>query len=172
MVAVLFRAVLIAAMIVSAHAMRTCSRCTFENTDATVRACVMCVKYLACHERRLKQNILELDDKQTGEGKMRVTLADSSVRRASRGARQPFGSSLEEFNAALDDVADLAHDIHEKINVRLMNTDAEERWVRRMEVALDLRVMAYPTGDLGRTALATAIAASLRLTSIGLPASG
>ena len=123
-------------------------------------------EYLACHERRLKQNILELDDKQTGEGKMRVTLADSSVRRASRGARQPFASSLEEFNAALDDVADLAHDIHEKINVRLMNTDAEERWVRRMEVALDLRVMAYPTGDLGRTALATAIAASLRLTSI------
>ena len=121
-------------------------------------------EYLSLHEVRLKQRILELNDKQTGAGLMKVQLADSSSLRASRG-RGNFASVLEEFNAALDDLADLAHDIHEKINERLMNTDAEERWVRRMEVALDLRVMAFPTSTVGKAALTSAVLAQARLVS-------
>ena len=95
-------------------------------------------EYLAHHEQRLKASTLELEDKQTGQGLVRVQLADSSALRASRG-RANFTGPVAEFNSALDDLADLAHDMHEKINARLMNTDAEERWVKRMEAALDLR---------------------------------
>ena len=129
-------------------------------------------EYLAFHEARLKQLTLELNDKQTGEGLVKVKLAESSSQRAARG-RATFASPLEEFNAALDDLADLAHGIHTKINERLMNTDAEERWVRRMEVALDLRVMAFPTSASGKAALRAAVESQLRLVSaasIGLAA--
>ena len=121
-------------------------------------------EYLARHEVRLKQLVLELDDQQTGQGLMKVKLANSSSLRASRG-RGHFASPVEEFDSALDDLADLAHDIHQKINQRLMNTDAEERWVRRMEVALDLRVMAFPSSLEGQAALNAAICAQARLVS-------
>ena len=129
-------------------------------------------EYLSLHEARLKQLTLELSDKQTGAGLMKVSLTQSSTLRASRG-RANFESVLEEFNSALDDLADLAHDTHEKINARLMNTDAEERWIRRMEVALDLRVLAFPTGLVGQAALAAAVCAQARLissASLGLTA--
>jgi hypothetical protein len=121
-------------------------------------------EYLARHEVRLKQLTLELDDHQTSKGLMKVKLAESSSLRASRG-RGNFASPLEEFNSALDDLADLAHDIHEKINQCLMNTDAEERWVRRMEMALDLRVMAFPSSPTGQAALNVAVNALARLVS-------
>ena len=123
-------------------------------------------EYLARHEVRLKQLVLELDDHQTGKGLLKVKLADSSSLRASRG-RGNFASPVEEFNSALDDLADLAHDIHQKINQRLMNTDAEERWVRRMELALDLRVMAFPMSSEGQAALNDSICAQARLVSAG-----
>ena len=122
-------------------------------------------EYLAHHEQRLKASTLELEDKQTGQGLVRVQLADSSALRASRG-RANFTGPVAEFNSALDDLADLAHDMHEKINARLMNTDAEERWVKRMEAALDLRVMAYPTSAIALAAIASATQAAAQLTSI------
>eukprot|EP00310_Coccolithus_braarudii_P018015 CAMPEP_0183334074 /NCGR_PEP_ID=MMETSP0164_2-20130417/2787_1 /TAXON_ID=221442 /ORGANISM="Coccolithus pelagicus ssp braarudi, Strain PLY182g" /LENGTH=436 /DNA_ID=CAMNT_0025503143 /DNA_START=118 /DNA_END=1428 /DNA_ORIENTATION=- len=122
-------------------------------------------EYLAQHERRLKASTLELVDKQTGQGLMRVQLTDNSMHRASRG-RANFTSPLEEFNSALDDLADLAQDIHNKINARLMNTDAEERWVRRMKAALDFRIMAYPTSPIALAAIASATQAAAQLTSI------
>lgn len=109
-------------------------------------------EYLARHKVRLKQLTLELDDKQTGQGLIRVKLTESSARWVTRG-RANFTNPLDEFNSALDDLADLTHDMHTKINARLMNTQAEERWVRRMETALDLKVMAYPMSAAGLTAV-------------------
>ena len=122
-------------------------------------------EYLTRHEARLKSLILELDDVQTGKGLVKVNLSPSTSRRSSR-SRSNFSSTIDEFNSALDDLADLAHDIHEKVNARLMNTDAEERWVKRMQRALDLRVMAFPSGPEGLAASASAIAAAQRFTTI------
>lgn len=121
-------------------------------------------EYLAQHEHRLKNLILELDDTQTGQGLKRVQLADSKTRRASRG-QATFADPSAEFNAALDDLADLAHDIHSKVDARLMNTTAEERWVMRMRACLDLRAMAYPLGAAGKAATTHAEAAAKSLTS-------
>ena len=110
-------------------------------------------EYLARHEVRLKRGILELEDQKTGVGVEHVTLLNSSQRRCSRSLGH-FGSATEEFDAALDDLADLARDISDKVNARLMNTHAEERAVNRMRIALDLRIMAYPTSALAKKSAA------------------
>ena len=112
-------------------------------------------EYLVRHERQIKQGIVEMKDKKTGEG-LQIKLAESSELRASRRQRN-FTDATEEFESALDDLADLARAIHNNVNARLMNTDAEERWIRRMRVALDLRIMAYPDGTMGRCVIAELI---------------
>eukprot|EP00966_Prymnesium_polylepis_P216274 5006637-Prymnesium_polylepis.1 len=58
-----------------------------------------------------------------------------------------------------------------KVNARLANTPREERWIRRMAVALDLRAMAFPTGAVAAglaTAATSAASNVVSITAIGL----
>ena len=101
---------------------------------------------------------------------LQVDLVRSSERRASRGGVN-FRDATHEYDTAITNLADFAHEIIDKVNARLANTPREERWLRRMAATLDLRAMAFPTGAVANglaTAAATAAATFVSLTDVGL----
>ena len=89
----------------------------------------------------------------------------SSNRRASRGGGN-FRDEAEEYDAAITNLADFAREIIDKVNARLANTPREERWIKRMATALDLRAMAFPTGAVANSLASVAALVAADIVSI------
>ena len=89
----------------------------------------------------------------------------SSNRRASRGGGN-FRDEAEEYDAAITNLADFAREIIDKVNARLANTPREERWIKRMAAALDLRAMAFPTGAVANSLASVAALVAADIVSI------
>jgi len=124
---------------------------------------------LSTHSPKVKQLKLELTGSD-GSVVQQVDLVKSTDRRSSRGVGN-FRNTADEYDAAIINLADFAREIIDKINARLANTPREERWIRRMAAALDLRALAFPTGDVA-TGLATAATSAadniVSITAFGL----
>jgi hypothetical protein len=126
-------------------------------------------EYLSAHSAKAKQLKLELKGVD-GSVVQQVDLVKSSTRRASRGGGN-FHDATEEYDAAIINLADFAHEILDKVNARLANTPREERWIKRMAAALDFRAMAFPMGAVanGLTSAASSVAADIvSITILGL----
>lgn len=123
-------------------------------------------EYLAAHEVKAKELKLQLKD---GGGTVvqEIDLISSASRRASN-HRGNFLSAADEWDAAIGNLADLAREIIDMVNARLANTPREERWIKRMAAALDLRVMAFPGCTAASARSTAAVSAATDVVSIGV----